>query len=205
MKKNLPPRDPPMLYINLTLLATAFVVLLITLNPYFKSEKHITTNPPSSTILPKPTLEVTSHSTAVPLSPIPKNWLTYKNSQYGFEFKYPPLYKIAENTNDFYGHSRGMWGLAVLKRNPDPNTIEANQLFELTLAVNAPYDPDSSSSQQKIKIGNNEFISYFATKYEMFDIYSFDINNLHLITLHTNKYLTDPVFNQVLSSFKFTK
>jgi hypothetical protein len=77
------------------LLATAFVILLISLNPtgIYNLKSHPLITPILSPKPIRPTLAISP-----PLTPIP--WQTYKNDKYGFKFQYPVIWNLHETKNE---------------------------------------------------------------------------------------------------------
>lgn len=55
------------------------------------------TNPPAPTDTPMPA------PTDNPQPAVPDGWLTYKNTQYGFEISYPPEFQVLDDQDSLYG------------------------------------------------------------------------------------------------------
>lgn len=57
---------------------------------------------PTSTTSPTQTPRPTEESS------VPAGWLTYKNSEYGFEISYPDTYEALDDQNNLYGWPNGV-------------------------------------------------------------------------------------------------
>ena len=57
---------------------------------------------------PTPTLSPTNTPTPTEESSIPAGWLTYENSEYGFEISYPSTYEALDDQNNLYGWPNGV-------------------------------------------------------------------------------------------------
>lgn len=81
------------------------VVILVVIGAgYLVFKNNLITPQPTSAPTPTSTPQVTPANTpASTPTPTPSDWLTYQNSQYGFEISYPKTYKALDDKENLYG------------------------------------------------------------------------------------------------------
>ncbi len=95
---------------------------------------------PTPTVTPTPTLTPTATPTASPTSPPMSDWLTYTNTKYGFQFKYPPDAPLA-TAQDNYVHISLPFtlGTNLGEKSLDVNVLENADPCNSPLVQGLPY------------------------------------------------------------------
>lgn len=145
------------------------------------------------------------------------DWQTYRNEEFGFEVKYPNIYKIGVSPQlNEYQKSQGMIYLVHLKHSDINASISVrftNMNFNLQ-DIKQRFAPTGNESlPEQIKAGQNTFYFYGSggggVSYP--DNYFYDLNGKILIIDFDGPYISDKtpsdeikqLESQILSSFKF--
>lgn len=146
------------------------------------------------------------------------DWKTYKNDKYGFEIKYPNIYKFTAPPDEFveYQKSRGITYLAYLFRtdaNASISIWSTNINFNLQ-DIKQRFAPTGNESfPEQVTAGQNTFYFYGAggggVSYP--DYYFYNLNGKILIVAFDGPYINDKTPSQeikqlepqILSTFKF--
>ena len=95
--------------ILLVIIAAGGIYIFLNRNIQQPVSNNITaTTQPTSTTIPTPTLTPTPTDTVEEVSNIPSGWLTYTNTEYGFEIYYPSTYSALDDEDNLYGWPKGI-------------------------------------------------------------------------------------------------
>ncbi|MBU4338960.1 hypothetical protein KKB43_02600 [Patescibacteria group bacterium] len=149
------------------------------------------------------------------------DWKTYRNEEYGFEVKYPEIFTVA-TTKSYYGYERGFPEIKFDALVEFHQARYSNIDFMIDIDASEKsmqelekiYDRSSSSlsyflnSKKEILINNHKSIEY------RWGMLEGGIGEITILLSHNSKTIivstpdlsdTAEMFNQILSSFKFTE
>lgn len=132
------------------LIGSTAVILFIIIACQVSIETGSPTSTPEPTPTPQPAPTVTIETPT-----IPDGWLTYQNTQYGFEISYPPSYQALDDANNLYGWPNGI----VLLYNGGQSYDIAIQAWNNEQEMNNNY-PNAGSFITGVPIGD-KVISIF--------------------------------------------
>lgn len=132
------------------------------------------------------------------INPSSLPWQTFTGKNFDISFRYPSFYKVVETNKDIVVYD-------TQNKVIDPDTQKLVEPNIIAIIPISKSDYTSSykefcSFDAKFTLGQNEFIPC-QEGYGMPEFYS---NNFIIISLSPNKIdQSDPVFSQILSTFKF--
>jgi hypothetical protein len=209
-----------------SLLALTIIISFVGVTGYFGYQNYqlkqqivnqqpLLTPTPVTTIVNNPIVTSIPITIGVPTSATDPtaNWKTYENKQYGFSFKYPQQFITKIETD---GGNMGWWSVTVIKI--VDNSYES--IFGITDrgGVNTNYQDwykqhyanykNFDLAVKKQRIGNIDVFAFLEPGMGDGD-FSYGIsspdNKTYFIYTTPNRIETDPLFNQILSTFKFSK
>jgi hypothetical protein len=199
-------------YLNLILISFAFILFIG--GVYYLGRQSVkNTEVPAviPTITPDAVLPQTNSVPTTVVDPT-ANWKTYTNSKFNFSFKYPlELTYIADQSDQYV--ENGISNAMILVQNFDgskPRT-ETSSDFQIVIYISNKAGQfnleDPQGVQSKVIINGIEAIKTTTTqKWESVPTVIFQSSpNKVAIQLSTPKSINKALFDQILSTFKFTE
>jgi hypothetical protein len=149
----------------------------------------------SKTLVPLPT------PTPTPIVDT-STWKTYTDKTYGFSFKYPPEYLVES------GHGLSYDTIYLWKSISEKNECTKNDLCILPETKLLIYNHDQVYPQDSINITLGDNLYNYSEEIGMSDFGFYILKSnpkIEFLTLEHKLYKNDPIFSQILSTFKFTQ